>query len=114
LQQFARLDPAAPTSVELPLPSENQAKQIVVAHLDYYRTDQSSMGTSKPFTTEAMDALVNRNKQPRILLANAQQILSQAADKGLDEIDLAFVNSSVDATTSVSAADYTQGIDQAL
>jgi hypothetical protein len=114
LQQFARLDPTAPTSVELPLPTEDQAKQIVVAHLDYYRTDQNEMGSIEPFTPDAMEALCTRNKQPRILLSSAHQIFSQAADKGLEKIDLAAVESAMDSTASVSAADYTVGIDEAL
>ena len=46
LAAIGRLDRASPNSVELPFPSKAQAQQIIVAHLDYFRIDQRTLGAS--------------------------------------------------------------------
>ena len=65
LASTARLSPESPNSVNLPLPSKDQARAIVVAHLDHYRMNAEDMGTIKPFTEDGLDALLeNRRTMP--------------------------------------------------
>lgn len=40
LAAIGRLDPSSPNSVELPFPSKEQAEGIIIAHLDYFRTNE--------------------------------------------------------------------------
>ena len=114
LSAMARLDPNAPTSVELPLPTPDQARAIVISHLDYYRTDQDAKGTAAPFTTDGMSALVGRTPHPRNLLANAARAVQRAADKGVTSIDADTVREAMDDTGAVPVVDFSQGIDEAL
>lgn len=96
LSSFARLDPNSPTSVELPLPTPSQARDILVAHLDYYRIDNSEDGTIKPFTEDAINALIDRGQLPRQLLANAAFTFMHASGKGISPIDVRTVNEALD------------------
>lgn len=114
LSDIARLDPNAPTSVELPMPTPDQARAIVIAHLDYYRTDQDANGTAAPFTTDGMSALVGRSPHPRILLANAARAVQRAADKGVTSIDVDTVREAMDDAGPIATSDFTAGIDEAL
>ena len=65
-------------------PVKDQAKEIIVAHLDYYRKNQSEKGSIAPFTDEGIDELLKNQKMlhPRILLSNAAMILSHAVETG--------------------------------
>lgn len=114
LSAIARLDPNAPTSVELPLPTTDQARAIVVAHLDYYRTDQDANGADAPFTADGMSALVGRTRHPRYLLANAARAVLRAADIGVTSIDANTVREAMDDAGPVPVTDFTDGIDEAL
>lgn len=114
LSAIARLDPNAPTSVELPLPTTDQARAIVVAHLDYYRTDQDANGADAPFTADGMSALVGRTRHPRYLLANAARAVLRAADIGVTAIDANTVREAMDDAGPMPVTDFTDGIDEAL
>ena len=114
LSAIARLDPNAPTSVELPLPTMDQARAIVIAHLDYYRTDQDANGADAPFTADGMSALLGRTRHPRYLLANAARAVLRAADIGVTSIDANTVREAMDDAGSVPLTDITDGIDEAL
>ena len=83
LSGIARLDPNDPNSVELPLPNADQARAIIVAHLDHYRTNTQENGTIKPFTEDSITALLKNRQHPRILLTTAALVVSSAVDKGL-------------------------------
>lgn len=115
LSSIARLDPTSPNSVELPLPSKDQARQIVVAHLDYYRIKQANKGTIKPFTEDGIDALLKNRLHPRNLLSNAAQVVERAKQEGVTAIDAALVKAAID-TSSITLPlfDFTEGIDGAL
>ena len=80
LAAIARLDPGAPTSVELPMPTQDQAREIIIAHLDHYRINQDENGAIAPFTEPGMTALVGKSQHPRNLLANAARAVRHAAD----------------------------------
>jgi hypothetical protein len=116
LSAIARLDPNSPNSVELPFPSKDHAQDIVIAHIDHYRIDQSEKGTIKPFTQDGIDALL-KNRQmlhPRVLLSNAANVVSYAVDAGISVIDAGCVDAAMDNPPSLSTPDFTDGIDSAL
>ena len=114
LSAFARLDPNAPTSVELPLPTQDQARAIVITHLDYYRINQDENGTSAPFTADGMQVLVARSQHPRNLLANAARVVLRAADTGVKSIDANTVREAIDDAGPLPMTDFATGIDEAL
>lgn len=114
LSAMARLDPASPNSVELPLPSKDQAREIVVAHLDYYRVNPADVGTIKPFTTDGIEALLENRQHPRVLLSSAATIVSHAAQKGTTAIDAASVNAAIDSSAPPSTPDFSEGIENAI
>ena len=114
LSAIARLDPGAPTSVELPLPTQDQAREIVIAHLDHYRINPTEIGTIAPFTEMGISALVGRSQHPRNLLANAARIVLHAADKEVTSIDADTVVEAMDGAAPVQMDDFTEGIDDAL
>ena len=114
LSAIARLDHTAPTSVQLPLPTPEQARAIVVAHLDYYRTNPDENGSVAPFTDEGMRALIGRTQHPRNLLANAARTVVKAADIGVTSIDTSTVMVAMDDTGSMPTTDFAEGIDEAL
>lgn len=109
LAGIARLDPGDPNSVELPLPSANEAREIIIAHLDYYRVNPADNGTANPFTEDGMQALLKNSQHPRILLGTAARVVSKAAQAGVASLDAAFVNSAKDDTGPVTQ-DFTEGI----
>ena len=78
LAAMARMDPSAPTSIDLPLPTPDQASAIIIAHLDHYRVNDEDEGTIKPFTEDGLQALVGKSQHPRILLANGAHVVMQA------------------------------------
>ena len=114
LAAMARLDPGAPTSVELPLPTPDQARAIIIAHLDYYRVNDEDNGTIKPFTEDGLQALVGVNQHPRILLANAAHIVMGAVQGDSTYIDGSMVQEALSGTVSSSDPDYTEGIEGAV
>ena len=113
LSSIARLDPTGPNSIELPLPSRDQAREIVVAHLDHYRINEGDKGSIKPFTEDGMNALLE-NQHPRLLLGTASEALRTAAERGITVIDAAAVKASGDGSASLSIPDFSEGIDDAI
>ena len=112
LSSFARLDPDAPTSVELPHPTPDQARAIIIAHLDYYRLNHDEDGSIKPFTEDGMNALIGKGQLPRELVSNAALSLMRAAEKGTSTIDAQIV---AEATESIPVQsdreDHSAGLD---
>ena len=114
LAGVARLDPSDPNSVELPLPSTDQAREIIVAHLDYYRDNPGDRGTIKPFTEEGVAALLKNRQHPRILLTTAASVVSRAAQEGVTSIDAAYVDAVSEGATVQSTSDFNEGIEGAV
>ena len=114
LSAMARLDPTAPTSVELPLPTPDQARNIIIAHLDRYRLNTGESGTIKPFTEDGLNALINNSQHPRVLLSSAAHAVLKARDKGSNFIDEETIKEVSDRTDFSSEADFAEGIDDAL
>ena len=114
LAAMARLDPGAPTSVELPLPTPDQARAILIAHLDHYRVNDEDNGTIKPFTEEGLQALVGINQHPRILLANGAHVVMGAVQGDSTHIDDSMVQEALSGLVSSSVPDYTKGIEGAV
>ena len=110
LSSFARLNPDAPTSVELPLPTPTQATAIITAHLDYYRIDNAEDGSIKPFTDDGLSALIQKGQLPRELLSNAALTLMLAAEKGASAVDTQLVAEATDSQFVQTATDYTAGL----
>ncbi|HEV3440164.1 MAG TPA: hypothetical protein VG122_22540 [Gemmata sp.] len=116
LAAVGRLDPNSPNSVELPFPSKSQARDIIIAHLDYYRLDSKENGSIKPFTEDGMDALLGAptSIHPRKTLARAANIIQYAVDKKLTVLDAECVKAAAtDPTVSAAEPDFTEGIDGA-
>lgn len=114
LAAIAQLSPTSPNSVELPLPSPDQAREIIVAHLDYYRTSEVDKGTIKPFTEDGLNALLKNRQLPRLFLADAAKVIAYAIQNGATAIDAAIVNAATEGSSSLPAIDFTEGIDDAL
>ena len=114
LAGIARLDPNDPNSVELPLPSTDQARQIIVAHLDHYRLDPSKNGSIEPFTEDGMAALVTNRQHPRVLLSVAASVVSRAVQEGIQTIDATSVNEGIDGAAIQALPDITEGIEGAI
>ena len=113
LSAMARLDPGAPTSIELPEPTPDQAREIIVAHLDHYRVEVTDTGSIKPFTEDGIEALVSKNRRPRDLLANAANVLQQSAERKVTSIDAVVVEQVMAGDAPESSADYTVGLEAA-
>ena len=116
LSAIARLDPTSPNSVELPLPSKGQAREIVVAHLDYYRVEDGDKGTVKPFTEPGINALLEdqRMLHPRVLLSTAANVVRKAVEEGVAIIDAATVKSAIDGSPTLTTPDFSEGLADAL
>ena len=110
LSSFARLDPDAPTSVELPLPTPAQATAIITAHLDYYRLNHDEDGSIKPFTDDGLSALIQKGQLPRQLLSNAAHTFMLAAEKGVSSIDAQLVSEATDSQSAQTSTDYSAGL----
>ncbi len=110
LSSFARLNPDAPTSVELPLPTPDQATAIITAHLDYYRLDHDEDGSIKPFTDDGLSALIQKGQLPRELLSNAALTFMLAAEKGMSSIDAQLVSDATDSQSVQTSTDYSAGL----
>lgn len=114
LSSIARLDPGADNSVELPLPTADQACAIIVAHLDHYRINPSERGAIAPFTEDGMNELVGITRHPRNLLTNAARVVRYASDAGIAAIDANAVKTAIDDSAPMPVPDFTDGIDDAL
>ena len=114
LAGIARLDPNDPNSVELPLPSTDQAREIIIAHMDYYRTDPDKKGSIEPFREDGMSALLKNRQHPRILLTAAATVVSRAAQDGVTSIDAPFVEAATEGASIQSTPDFTEGIEGAV
>lgn len=116
LSAIARLDPTSPNSVELPLPSKDQAREIIIAHLDYYRINAAEMGSIKPFTEDGIEALLKSKQMlhPRLMLSSAAQVVYSAAQAGKVEINEGVVNSTLDTKAVIQTTDVSEGIEGAL
>lgn len=114
LSGIARLDPNDPNSVELPLPSTDQARQIIIAHLDYYRSDPESKGSIEPFTEDGISALLMDRQHPRNLLTTAANVFVNAAQDGIERIDAAYVQSVTQSAHVQPTPDFTEGIEGAV
>ena len=113
LAAMARLEPGAPTSVELPEPTPDQAREIIVAHLDHFRVDPADSGGIKPFTEDGLEALVSRNRRPRDLLSSAAIVVLRAAEQGSTSIDAVDVEEALAGDVPINTVDYTEGLDAA-
>lgn len=115
LSSIARLDPESPNSVELPFPSKDQAKAIVVAHLDHYRIRSDEIGTIRPFTLDGLEALLENRQtvHPRVMLAKAAAVVRHAAEHGLSSINAECVGKIATAAAAM-APDFTEGLDGAM
>jgi hypothetical protein len=115
LAAIGRLDPSSPNSVELPFPSKEQAEGIIVAHLDYFRVNQSENGLIKPFTQDGIDVLLaGPTVHPRATLSNAAKVVQYAADKNHTMIDAGCVRAAGELKTGTATHDFTEGIDGAV
>lgn len=115
LAAIGRLDPGSPNSVELPFPSKEQAKGIIVAHLDYFRLNPEENGSIKPFTQDGMDALLaGQTVHPRATLSNAAKVVQYAADKKYTTITAEYVKAAGESTAQTGAPDFTEGIEGAI
>ena len=110
LSSFARLDPGAPTSVELPLPTPAQATAIITAHLDHYRLDHNDDGSIMPFTQDGLSALIQRGQLPRELLSNAAHTFMLAAERGVTYIDAQLVAEATEGQAAQPSTDYSAGL----
>jgi hypothetical protein len=114
LSGIARLDPSSPNSVELPLPSPDQAREIVVAHLDYFRMDPANNGTITPFTEDGLTALLANRQHPRVLLSSAATVIARAAQVDVQAVDAAFVNLALETSSVPATRDFSEGIGDAV
>jgi hypothetical protein len=117
LSAIARLDPSSPNSVELTFPSKDQARDIIVAHLDYYRINPSDRGGITPFTPDGLAALLEDREtvHPRMLLSRAANVVLYAVNNGIKAIDAGCVAAAAAASTApVATPDVTEGIEGAL
>ena len=114
LSAMARLEPDASTSVELPLPTQDQAREIIVAHLDHFRVDAADKGSIKPFTEDGLDKLIGTSPHPRSLLSRAAHVVLHAAEAKAAAIDTQIVENAMGSAVVSSATDLTEGLDEAL
>ena len=114
LSAIARLDPDAPTAVGLPLPDEGQARGIIIAHLDHYRTDSAEQGSIRPFTEAGLQALIGKDRHPRRMLSNAANVLRYAMQSEAVAIDADLVAAAFSDAAPAPVADYTEGLGGAV
>lgn len=116
LAAVGRLDPGSQNSVELPFPSKDQAKDIIVAHLDYYRINPRENGSIKPFTADGLDELLGAPAavHPRTTLSKAANVVQYAVDKKLTSINRETVKAATASVPNqVAAPDFSDGIEGA-
>jgi hypothetical protein len=111
LAAIGRLDPSSPNSVELPFPSKDQAQDIIVSHLDYFRINVTENGSIKPFSSDGIDALLaGPTVHPRATLSNAAKVVQYAADRKYKVIDAACVKEAGELKTDTTMHDFSEGI----
>lgn len=116
LAAVGRLDPGSQNSVELPFPSKDQARDIIVAHLDYYRMNPEKKRSIEPFTEDGLDELLGAptSVHPRTTLSRAAAVIQYAVDKKLTSINGDAVKAAtVGVSTQVAAPDFSDGIEGA-
>lgn len=116
LAAVGRLDPGSQNSVELPFPSKDQAKDIIVAHLDHYRMDGSEKGSIKPFTEDGLDELLGAptSVHPRTTLSRAANVIQYAVDNKLISINRETVKiANATTSTQIAVPDFSDGIEGA-
>jgi hypothetical protein len=96
--------------------SKDQAREIIIAHLDYYLPAGAEKGSIKPFTEDGLEALLQHRQtvHPRDMLSRAATVLRYAVEKGLAVVDAACVNTACEAAATVPIPDVTDGIDGAV
>lgn len=115
LAAIGRLDPGSPNSVELPFPSKEQARGIIVAHLDYFRADQNDKGSIKPFTQDGIDSLLaGQIVHPRATLSTAAKVIQYAIDNNLSIVNAECVKAAGETQPQAAAPDFSEGIDNAV
>lgn len=116
LSAIARLDPGASHSVELPLPTKDEAREIVVAHLNFYRTNPEDNGSIKPFTPDGIEALLAINVHPRELLSRAAIVMQHAVLSGSSVVDAELVKTAIQqsAASPGTVPDVTEGLEGAI
>jgi hypothetical protein len=115
LSAIGRLDPASPNSVELPFPSREQARSLLVAHLDYFRLNEADRGSIRPFTEDGLAALwTGQTIHPRETLSAAAKVVQYAADKKITVINSGCVRAAGESKTQAVTPDFTEGIDGAV
>jgi hypothetical protein len=117
LSAIAQLDPESPNSVELAFPSKDQGRELIVAHLDHFRSNPAERGSIKPFTDDGIESLIGGDRgtvHPRRLLSRAASIVQHAVENGFTSIDAACVESAGSSAAPVVTPDFTDGIDDAL
>ena len=106
---------SSPNSVELPFPSKEEAKDIIVAHLDYFRTNNDELGSIKPFTRDGIDALLaGQTVHPRATLSNAAKVVQYAADQKATSINAECVRAAGESNVQAATPDFTEGIEGAM
>jgi hypothetical protein len=92
LQAVARMDPMADTSVKVPLPSEDGALEMLGEYITKHRLPgKEGLDRLHPFTEAAARKLVSGVKpalHPRTFLQKAHFAVRQAADDGLNSIEV--------------------------
>jgi hypothetical protein len=85
-----------------PLGTHDQAKRLLTAYLNASRRDKTTAGDAlSPFTEDAIEELWSHStKKPRDLLRKAHKMITFAAEKNLDEIDAATVESHLSLITA--------------
>ena len=90
LQAVARLDPTAPTSIRVPLPTEDGALEMMAAYIGRHRSPGPKVERLHPFTVAGARRLVSGVQpplHPRTFLQKAHFILKQAVEEKLEVID---------------------------
>jgi hypothetical protein len=115
LAAMAPLDPTGNSSVELPHPSPDQARQIIIAHLDHYRLNPGDRGSVLPFTQDGINELLGSGQtvHPRALLSRAAVVMQHASHSGFSSVDAAVVKAAAESAPA-AGTDFTEGIDGAL
>ncbi len=98
------------------MPSKDQAREIIIAHLDHFRINKAEMGTIKPFTEDGIEALLKSKQMlhPRLMLSSAAQVVFQAAQVSKTVIDAEIVNAAMDTKAVIQTTDVTDGIEGAV
>ena len=97
------------------MPTHDQARAIIIAHLDYYRSNPDDTGSISPFTESGLQTLIGKARHPRDLLSNAAHVLSYAVrSETATEIDANIVEEAMSSAISHPSTDYTEGIEGAI